>query len=356
MKLKKPTSKTVKLAIIGTGGMAEWQAQNFKKIKECTIVGVCDIDPKRAAYFAAQNEVTSHFTDSAEMLKKLEIDAVTVVTPDPFHAPVSLQCLKAGKHILCEKPLALNYADARKMTTAAQKAGVINMVNFTYRNMSNIQEVAKRVQRGDIGEVRHVEASYMQSWLSSSHWGDWREKPGLLWRLSSAHGSKGVLGDIGVHIVDFATYPAGPIAKVNCKLKAFPKAPKNRIGEYVFDANDSAVLNVEFKNGAVGIIHTTRWATGHGNQLTLKIFGTKGAFEIDSEISDNTYRMCIGENVGTLKWETVNVEPTPTNYERFIRSILNGKQEQADFARGAEVQKVLDACFVSDKSGKAVKL
>jgi predicted dehydrogenase len=356
MKSKKHHSKIVKLAIIGTGGMADHQAQNFKAIEGCKIVAVCDIDPKRAAYFAAQHEVAEHFTDTAEMLKKVEIDAVTVVTPDAFHAVVSLQCLKAGKHILCEKPLAVNYADAKKMTVAAKKAGVINMVNFTYRNMANIQEVATRVQRGDLGEIRHVEASYMQTWLSSTSWGDWREKPALLWRLSTAHGSKGVLGDIGVHIVDFATYPAGPLSKVNCKLKTFPKVAGNRIGEYKFDANDSAILNVEFKNGAIGIIHTTRWATGHTNQLTLKIFGTKGAIEIDGEISQDSYRICVGPNVDTAKWETVTAGPTPTNYQRFIRSILAGKQEQPDFARGAEVQKVLDACFVSDKSGKAVKL
>jgi len=356
MKKKTSSRKSVKLAIIGTGGMAESHAQNFRAIEGCEIVGVSDIDAKRAAYFAAKYEIPHHFGHTDDLLDKLEIDAVSVVTPDPFHAPISLRCLKAGKHVLCEKPLALNYADAKKMTIAAKKAGVINMVNFSYRNMANIQEVAKRVQRGDLGEIRHVEASYMQTWLTSNLWNDWRKTPALLWRLSQAHGSKGVLGDIGVHIVDFATYPVGPLASVNCKLKVFPKAPKNRIGEYKFDANDSAILSVEFANGALGIIHTTRWATGHANQLTLKIFGTKGAIEIDGEVSSDTYRLCLGENVQAVKWETVKVEPTPTNYQRFIRAILSGKQEQPDFARGAEVQKVLDACFVSDSKGKKIKL
>jgi len=336
--------------------MAGAHANNFKAIDGCEIVAVCDVDLTRAEYFAAEHKVLARFTDTAEMLKQVEIDAVSIVTPDPFHTPISLQCLKAGKHVLCEKPLALHYADARKMVVAAQKAGVVNMVNFSYRNWPCIQAVAQRVQRGDIGEVMHVEASYLQAWLSSKVWGDWRTLPAWLWRLSTDHGSKGVLGDVGVHIVDFATYPVGPIAKVDCKLKTFPKAPKNRIGDYRLDANDSAVMTVEFKNGALGVIHTTRWATGHPNQLTLKIFGTLGAIEINSEISRDSYRLCVGENVDQAKWETVEVESTPSNYQRFISAIATGKAEQPDFARGAEVQKVLDACFLSDAEGKQVRV
>jgi len=356
MKTSNRKNRKVRLAIIGTGGMAGQHARMFKTINACEIVAVCDIDPTRVAYFAAEHGVTSTFTDTAEMLKKADIDAVSIVTPDPFHAPISLQCLKAGKHVLCEKPLALDYTEARKMTITAQKAGTINMVNFSYRNWPCIQAVAARVQCGDLGDLRHMEASYLQTWLTSKIWGDWQTTPAWLWRLSTQHGSKGVLGDVGVHIVDFATYPAGPIAKINCQLKTFAKAPKDRIGEYKLDANDSAVMNVEFKNGAVGVIHTTRWATGHPNQLSLRIYGTKGAIEIDSEVSTTGYRLCMGKNLATAKWEKVEVKPTPSNYQRFITAIVTGKAEQPDFARGAEVQKVLDACFQSDADGKSVRI
>jgi predicted dehydrogenase len=165
-----------------------------------------------------------------------------------------------------------------------------------------------------------------------------------------------VLGDIGVHIVDFATFPVGPIAKVNCKLKTFHKAPKDRIGEFKLDANDSAVLMVEFKNGAIGVIHTTRWASGHANHLSLKIHGKLGSIEIDSDVSTNGYRICSGKNLDTAKWQQVTTPMTPSNHERFITAIRTGKTEQPDFARGAEVQKVLDACFVSDAKGRAITL
>ena len=355
-KTKKTQNRKVRLAIIGTGGMAGEHARQFKTVDTCEIVAACDVDATRVKNFAAEHGVTSHFVDVTEMLKKMEIDAVSIVTPDSSHAALSLQCLKAGKHILCEKPLALNYADARKMTVAAQKAGVINMVNFSYRNWPCIQAVAELVRRGDIGEIVHVDASYLQAWLPSKIWGDWRTKPAWLWRLSTGHGSKGVLGDIGVHIVDFATYPVGSIAKVSCRLKTFPKAPKNRLGEYRLDANDSAVMTVEFKNGALGVIHTTRWAAGHPNHLSLKIFGTLGAVEIDSHVTTNGYRLCSGRDLDKAKWQDVAAVPTPSNYQRFISAIVTGRVEQPDFARGAEVQKVLDACFQSDTQGKPVRV
>ncbi len=352
----KSTQKTVRLAIIGTGGMANWHAENFKKIKSCRLVAACDVDHERAKAFAEKHGIPESFSDAGALLAWGKFDAVSIVTPDPFHAPVSLQCLRAKKHVLCEKPLALNYADARKMTLAAAKAGVVNMVNFSYRDWPCIQAAAAAVARGEIGEIRHVEASYLQAWLPSKVWGDWRTTPAWLWRLSSKHGSKGVLGDIGVHIVDYATFPCGPVKEVYCRLKAFPKAPGNQVGEYTLDANDSAVLNVEFANGALGTIHTSRWVGGHGNRLALKIAGTKGTIAMDSEVSTTSYKICNGRQLDKNEWREVKCKPVLSNYQRFIAAIRSGTQGEADFARGAEVQRVLDACFASDLKRRPVKL
>lgn len=350
------TKKTVRLAILGTGGMANMHAERFNKVTGCKIVAAADVDLTRAEGFAAKHGIATAFGSSKDLLKNADFDAVSIVTPDPFHAPLSLECLKAGKHVLCEKPLAVTYPDAKRMVTAAKKAGVINMVNFSYRDWPAIQAVAALVRDGEIGEVRHVEASYLQAWLASKIWGDWRTTPAWLWRLSQKHGSKGVLGDVGVHIVDFATFPVGPIASVYCRLKAFDKAPGNRVGEYPLDANDSAVLNVEFKNGALGTIHTTRWCGGHANRLFLKIAGTKGTVEIDSEKTTAGYRICAGDDLDKAVWRDVAVTEVPNNYQRFIKSIRTGRQDQPDFARGAEIQKVLDACFVSDAESRPVKV
>jgi predicted dehydrogenase len=351
-----PKKSSVRLAIIGTGGMAKRHAECYKQIPGCTLVAAVDVSAERVTAFATTHGIANTFASVDALLAWNQFDAVSIVTPDAFHAAQSIQCLKAGKHVLCEKPLALNHADALKMVAAAQKAGVINMVNLSYRDWPALQAVQAAIAGGKIGEIRHVEASYLQSWLPSKVWGDWRTTPAWLWRLSSKHGSKGVLGDVGVHIVDFATFPAGPISSVYGKLKAFDKAKDNRVGEYVLDANDSAVMTVEFANGALGTIHTTRWSGGHANRLFLKISGDKGSVEIDSERSTTSYKISVGPDLHKATWKEVACKPTPNNYARFIKSIRTGKQDQPDFARGANVQKVLDAVIASDAKGRPVNV
>jgi predicted dehydrogenase len=348
MATKKIGSSPVRLAVIGTGGMAATHAKAFNQIKGCRLVAAVDVDLQKARDFAQAHGIPAYCSSTDEMLKTIECDAVTIVVPDALHAPIALSCLARGKHVLCEKPLAVTYAQARAMVVAARRAGVIHMINFSYRNWPAIHLAASIVQSGDIGEIRHVEASYLQSWLSSKMWGDWRTSPGWLWRLSKRHGSQGVLGDVGVHIIDFVTYPAGPIRKAFCTLKAFPKAPRNRIGAYQLDANDSAVIAVQFKNDAIGTIHLTRWASGHANRLHLKISGTRGAIELDSERSTTSLQVCRGADVDTARWKTINAAPTATIYQQFIKSIIANKQHQPDFVRGAEIQRVIDLCFKSD--------
>lgn len=336
--------------------MANTHARQFRALPGCAIVAVVEPVAERRAAFCATHEIPAGFGTVAELLRAAPCDAVSIVTPDAFHASLAIQCARAGKHVLCEKPLALNHADARRMLGAARQAGVVHLVNFSYRNWPCLEAVARLVQGGGIGDVYHVEASYLQSWLTNTVWGDWRTSPAWLWRLSTRHGSKGVLGDIGVHIVDFATYPVGPIAQVFAQLKAFPKAPRNRIDGYTLDANDSATLSVEFANGALGTIHTTRWSSGHVNRLFLKISGARGAVEIDSERSTTAYRACVGEKLARAEWTEVAAPPVPSIYERFITSIRTGVTTQPDFVRGAEVQRVLDACFRSDQQGRPVRL
>ncbi len=158
--------------------------------------------------------------------------------------------MTAGKHVLCEKPLATNAADAREMADLARTKKLIGMVNLSYRNVAVLQKAAELVAGGAIGALRHFEASYLQSWLTQPAWGDWKTESQWLWRLSTAHGSKGVLGDVGIHILDFVIFAAGsPVSELSCRLKTFDKAEGGRIGEYTLDANDSATLQAELENG-----------------------------------------------------------------------------------------------------------
>lgn len=205
--------------------------------------------PGRAAAFAAASKIGGFFESLEAAIAWDEFDAAINATPDGAHM-TTLALLAQGKHVFCEKPLAPNHADALAMTQAAEAAGVVNMVNLTYRNSPAIHEARRMVQADEIGELRHVEASYRQSWLVSKSWGDWRVEDKWLWRLSSRHGSTGVLGDVGIHILDFATYGADQdIVNLHADLVTFPKAEGDRIGDYVLDANDSVAMTARLNSG-----------------------------------------------------------------------------------------------------------
>lgn len=265
-----------------------------------------------------------------------------------LHAPLSLLAIERGKHVLCEKPLATCYEDAAKMRDAAERAGVINMVNFSYRNAPSLQMAAELVRSGALGVVRHAHAHYLQSWLAQDAWGYWKTSPMWLWRLSSRHGSKGTLGDIGVHILDFASMPLGGIRSVRCTLKTFEKATDGIVGDYQLDANDSVAIAAEFENGALGVIHATRWAYPHENALRLNLYGDEGAIDIDLERSHDHLRISRIKQRKAGEWETLKCPPTPSIFERFAAGIRSGAQDQPDFARGALIQCALDACELSN--------
>ncbi|KJZ21269.1 oxidoreductase [Loktanella sp. S4079] len=342
----------MRVLIVGTGGMANQHAEAYAAMDGVQIVAGVDPNPQNLYAFNAKHGITHAFDRVEDALNWGEFDAVSNVTPDAVHHATTLPLLQAGKHVLCEKPLAATYSDAAEMAQAAADAGVVNMVNLTYRNVPALMQAAEIVAAGEIGEVRHFEASYLQSWLTQPTWGDWRTEDQWLWRLSSAHGSMGVLGDVGVHILDYATFAAGSdAAAVSCRLKTFDKAENNCIGVYHLDANDSMTMQLELRNGAVGVIHASRFASGHLNDLRLRLFGTKGGLEVCFENEISTLRSCIGGDMMTGAWTDIPPVPVRTNYERFIDAVRSNRQAGPDFARGASLQRVLDAAMVSDTDG-----
>ncbi len=340
----------IRLGIIGTGGMANGHATSFKEIRGVKVTACCDIVPGKAEAFAERHGIKAAYTEYRAMLEKEKLDAVTCVTSDAYHAEVSLAVIASGRHILCEKPLASTLEDARRMAAAAQAAGVINMVNFSYRNACGLQRAAEAVRAGKIGRLLHVEASYLQSWLCNLAWGDWRQHTGLTWRLSTKHGSLGTLGDIGCHIFDMTTFLCGDaITELTCNLATFDKGvPGNALGEYVLDANDSFIAAVKFRGGALGTVHSTRWGSGHANSLRVRAYGDKGGIEVDLDRDWNSYRICTGKDTASFTWKEVKCKPTPTNYQRFITSIKTGVQDPNDFANGARIQAYLHYCLASD--------
>lgn len=343
----------IRLLILGTGGMAANHATAFSAIDGVELVAGVDTRADALEAFCAAQKIGRSFTSLDAAVAWGEFDAACNVTPDAVHYATTMALIAAGKHVLCEKPLATDYAKAREMADAAAARGIVNMVNLSYRNGAALQKAAALVASGAIGNVRHFQASYLQSWLTQPAWGEWSKEPQWLWRLSSRHGSKGVLGDVGIHILDYATYVAGSLpASLSCRLKTFHKAPGDRIGEYDLDANDSFVMHAELGNGAIGTISATRFASGHHNDLTLSIFGDRGGLEVMFVKGESFLRGAIGRDaLMREQWNDIETEPVRTVYQVFADAIANKGPMVPDFRRGAALQFLLDAAQESDAEG-----
>ena len=342
----------IRVLVLGAGGWGGQHAREYAAMAGVEVVAAVDTRPDVLAAYLAEHGIGRGFASLDEALAWGAFDAASNVTPDAVHHPTTLALLGAGKHVLCEKPLATSHAHALEMAEAAARAGLANAVNLRYRAVPAFATARAMVASGEIGTVRHVEAAYLQSWLMQDAWGDWRTDPTWLWRVSTAHGSAGVLGDVGIHILDLAAFVAGadPV-ELSCRLKTYDKVPGNRIGEYAPDANDGAVMHLELDNGAVGTVTATRFAAGHHNDLYVRVYGDRGGLEARYEDGACGLRACLGAHPRTATWTPVPTAPVPNVWERFVGAVRTGKPAEPGFARGARVQGWLDAAIESDRHG-----
>lgn len=359
----------IKIGIIGTGAMARAHAQRFGAMRGVDLTACYDVLPAAAQRFVDE----LGFKRAADSVDDLldAVDAVCIVTPDAYHAELCLKAFKAGRHVFCEKPLTTTLADARKVARAAKRAserdGLIHLINFTYRNSAAFQRAVQLVQQGKLGEIRHVDGKYYQGWLTGQRWDASKEGVDPPWRLCIPKGgnvaSGGVLGDLGCHILDFASTIAGEIESLQCSSANFPKvdtATGNAVTKWngkKMDANDSVMVQLGLAGGGAGTIQSTRWAGGRNNQVALEVYGTHGSLKIDLEVGWNQLHTFLRTGRGKPAWKTLELKPTPTNNQRFIRAIKRGEPDQPDLVRGAHVQAYLDACERSAQAdGKRVTI
>ena len=344
----------IRIGILGTGGMARAHADAFQKIPGVALTACLDVVPGRAAEFAHKHRIPFATEDREAFFA--QVDAVSIVTPDRFHAEPTIAAFAAGKHVLCEKPLTVTLEEARLVeAAAAAHPELIGMVNLSYRRSAAAEQAARLVAAGKLGELRHVSAHYLQSWLVSDLWSHWSSEA-FLWRLQTAAGSGGVLGDVGVHILDLTTAVTGLPSRVRCELATYPKvAPDGgmhtRWQGKVLDANDSAVVQLDYGGRALGVVQATRWATGHINHLRVEVHGTEGALRFDLDESYERLETCLGRDVKKGTWKRREFAVAPNVWERFVRAVKRGRAEAPDIARGAQVQSLLDACERSAASG-----
>jgi predicted dehydrogenase len=202
---------------------------------------------------------------------------VDIATPTDLHAEIAVAALEAGKHVLCEKPLAMNLAEAEAIQTAARNSTARFAVAFNYRFVPAIQLARQIIAEGRLGRLYHVRACYLQDWLAPP-------AAPMSWRLDSARAGSGVLGDLGAHMIDLAHFLAGPISEVvgqTATLIGERTWPDGKTGTVTVD--DAASFLARFESGALGTFDASRMATGSKNRNRIEIEGDRGAIRFDLE-------------------------------------------------------------------------
>jgi predicted dehydrogenase len=223
-----------------------------------------------------------------------DVELVDIAVPNDAHAEIAIAAAEAGKHVLCEKPLARTADEARAMRDAVVRAGVTNMVAFNYRRTPAVALARKLVDDGTIGAVRNFRGTYLQDWSNDP------DLP-LSWRFRRDVAGSGALGDVGTHVIDFARYLAGEIAAVNAMAQRYiddrpvPEGGADQLAgaqkltggrRETVDVDDEVMMLLRFENGAVGSIEATRAAHGRKNHLTFELHGELGTLVFDYERRD----------------------------------------------------------------------
>lgn len=241
-----------------------------------------DVDAATAEDSAARLGFTHYSDDWRRAVDDPDIDVIDVVTPNHLHADVVLAALAAGKHVICEKPLARDLADARAMRDAAVRAGTTHATAFNFRRVPAIVFAKQLIADGVIGEVLDFRGTYLQDWSASP------EFPAT-WRFQRDQAGSGAIGDIGSHVIDFARYLVGEIRSVSAVDRTYISErpdPRDASASRVVDVDDWSSVQLEFEGGQFGSIEVSRLAHGRNNLLGFEIHGTRGTVAFDYERRD----------------------------------------------------------------------
>ena len=231
-----------------------------------------------------------YYTDWREMLKDDSVQLFDNGGPNDAHAEPSIAAAKAGKHVLCEKPLGRTADESKRMRDEVMATGVKNMVAFNYRFVPAIRQIRKLVESGALGQIYHFRAVYLQEWIMP-HYGT-----PMIWRLKKDQAGSGALGDLGAHIIDLARYLVGEIGSVSAMKKTFIKQrPDGQGGMGTVDVDDAFASVVEFENGALGTLEATRFAGGRKNGQRLEINAEKGSIVFNLERMNEMEVFWVGE-------------------------------------------------------------
>jgi predicted dehydrogenase len=301
-----------------------------------------------------------------------DIDAVDIVTPNDLHPVIAIEAARRGKHVICEKPLAVTVRETQEMVEAVERAGVVNMVCFNYRQIPAVKLARKLIDEGAVGTIYHFRGQYLQDWCADP------QTP-FVWRFQASKAGSGSLGDIGSHAIDYARYLVGEFDQVVAMTKTFVlerPLPGTKTMHPV-DVDDAVNILIRFKNGAVGCLEASRFCHGRKNYLTFEINGSEGSLCFDWEHCNDLLYYSATDGKDRQGYRDIKIGPMHPQAEafwpipginmayfetavlqagEFVTAIADGRRAVPDFRDGLQVAEVMDAVLQSSTSGQWVEV
>ncbi|KAA0137678.1 1,5-anhydro-D-fructose reductase [Gimesia chilikensis] len=383
-------TKPVRVGLIGYGFMGRTHSNAYRQVSKFfdidhtpVLQACCARSEDKIKDFADNWGWESYETDWRKLIERDDIDLIDITTPNNSHHDIAIAAAEAGKMVLCEKPLAMNVAEAVAMTEAIEKAGVANMVWFNYRRVPSITLAKQLVDENRIGRPFHYRAQYLQDWTIAE---DVPQGGATLWRLDAKVAGSGVTGDLLAHSIDSAIWLNGPITSVSAATETFIKERVHQeTGEKTkVEIDDACMFLARFANGSLGTFESSRYARGRKNFNTFELNGADGSVYFDLEdpqilqffeyanpttgkkVEDHVtgwrrIHVTNFEHPYMDKWWvpgcTIGYEHTFTNaLADFFQGLDTGKPTQPDFRSALETQKVCDAVLQSAKEKQWVEI
>ena len=348
----------LKVALVGAGNIANVHLDSYMKNPEVEICAICDINPVRLQETADKYGIARRYADLAQMLAAEDLDAVDVCVWNCDHAKCAIAALQAGRHVLCEKPMAYTAAEARAMAAAAQQNGKLLMVGFVSR-FSNESRVAKDfIDQGYMGDIYYAKATYLRR----------HGNPGG-WFADKARSGGGPVIDLGVHVIDHTRYLMGNPRPVSVYAATFDKLgkrddlktnvgwiPRDARPDDPCDVEDLAVALIKYDNGAVTLLETSYSLNGEG--VTRKeLYGTKGGLSLAGQLKLytelNQYMVDVTPQIANLKGAKDSFD---AEIDHFVDCALHGTPCQSPAEDGVTIMTILDAVYESARTGHEVVL
>jgi predicted dehydrogenase len=352
-------SKRIRVGVVGTSWWADLlYLPSLTSHPQADVVALCGRNSERAWALARTYGVPQVFGDYREMIAQAALDALVVSTPDDLHHPIAMQALDAGLHVLCEKPLALNLAQAHELYERAEAAGVRHMILYTYRWLPPYRMVCELIDQGYLGRIYHCNMRYV---------GGFGRDPQDRWRLDPARAC-GVAGDLGSHMIDLARWYLGDVAKVSAHLASFIGRVDAQ-GQRLEGTNDSAILTLLFQSGAQASIHLSSVVHigDRGQEQQVILSGEGGTLEIRQTFAGAEVYGARHDEQRFSRLLALDFTADPATQplaamlapfqeqaigpRLFIDAIVENRPVAPNFYDGLKAQAVIDAAFESHRSG-----